>query len=756
MRNSNHNVTTTVSRIAAVIAVIVTLAMPVGYYALSSQYQLGAMHTETEIKALLVTQVVNDNPDYWRYQGHRLVELMHEDISNVELPEFRYIRDLEGAIIAQGNTPPASPLMSVSEPIYDAGHLVAYMVTERSLRPVLLHTAIVALLGLVLGASVFFTLQRLPLRALNRALADLRSSDERFSKAFNVSPELIAIVRVSDTRIIDANASFIRMTGRDRDAVIGSALSDLQLIVQDTEVAQLLQKGAAAQSIRDAECLLHASSGELRNVLISSESIRLDEEPCILITARDVTTLKHAEQRLAYLANFDTLTGLPNRALFHDRLTQAMHRAVRNQHLVALMFLDLDRFKNVNDSLGQEAGDCLLVEVAGRLSEALRDSDTIARGDTAAFSLANATVARLGGDKFTVVLETMRHVEFAAIIAQKILNIFEKPFSLQDCDIYMTASIGISIYPLDDDDIDELIKHADTAMYHAKKMGRNNFQSYGEHLNAQTRERLLLGTALHQALEHQEFMLHYQPKLDLKNNRITGVEALLRWQHPQRGLLPPLEFISLLEDNGLIVPVGEWVIRTACVQAMRWRESGLPPLVVAVNLSPRQFRQGHLIQRIQHILQETGLEPCYLELEITEGLLLDNSEFNLAILSELKGMGVSIAIDDFGTGYSSLSYLKRFPIDVLKIDRVFVSDITANRDDAAIANAVIALGKSMHLLIVAEGVETEIQLNYLRDMGCDLAQGFLLSQPLVAEAFEAWWWQQLEITLINENIKAAI
>lgn len=756
MRSSNHNVATTVSRIAAIIAVIVTLAMPVGYYAVSSQYQRGAMQTETEMSALLVTQLVNSSPDYWRFQGHRLEELMHEDLSHTELPEYRYIRALDGAIIAEGSTPLAPPILSVSEPIYDAGHIVAHMVIERSLRPLLLHTAIVALLGLVLGASVFLTLWLLPLRALNRALADLRSSDERFSKAFNASPEFIAIVRLSDARIIDANESFVRMTGRDRGAVIGCALSDLKLITQDTEIAQLLQKGAAGQSTRDTECLLRASNGEFRNVLISSESIQLDEEPCVLITARDVTTLKHAEQRLSYLANFDTLTGLPNRALFRDRLTQAMHRATRNKRFVGLVLLDLDRFKNVNDSLGQEAGDRLLVEVAGRLSGVLRDSDTIARGDAADPGMENSLVSHLGGDEFTVIVEDMHRAEHAAIIAHKIINIFGKPFHLQDCDIYMTSSIGVSIYPSDNEDIDELIKHADSAMHHAKQMGRNNFQSYGEHLNAQTRERLLLETELRQALEHQEFVLHYQPKLDLKNNRITGVEALLRWQHPQRGLVPPLEFIPLLEDNGLIVPVGEWVIRTACEQTVRWRESGLPPLVVAVNLSPRQFRQDHLVQRIRHILQETRLEPHYLELEITEGLLMDNSEFNLAILSELKGMGISIAIDDFGTGYSSLSYLKRFPIDVLKIDRAFVNDITADPDDAAIANAVIALGKSMHLSIVAEGVETEMQLNYLRDMGCHLAQGFLLSKPLAAGALEAWWRQQMQTTLINENIKAAI
>lgn len=591
MRDTSHKIAKTVSSIAAIVAVMVTLALPGGYYAVSSQYQRGEMLTEAEIYALLITRIVNDNPNYWRFQSHRLAELVREDISHTDLPEYRYIRDSDGSVIATSGAPLAPPTISVSKPIYDAGHIIAHMTTERSLRPLLLHTAIAALFGLMLGASVFLALRLLPLRALNRALANLRQSDERFSKAFNASPEFIAIVRLSDARIIDANESFIRMTGHDRNAVVGTSLNDLKLLTQNA--AQLLQQGAVGQSTRDAECLLRASDGELRNVLISSESIQLDAEPCILVTARDVTTLKRAEQRLAFLANFDTLTELPNRALFRDRLTQAMHRAARNERLVALMFLDLDRFKTVNDSLGHEAGDDVLVEVAGRLRGVLRDSDTLVRGGAAASGQENITVSRLGGDEFTVIVEDMQHVDHAAAIAQKILNIFGLPFHLQGCDIYLTASIGISIYPFDDDNIDELIKHADSAMYHAKQMGRNNFQFYGEHLNAQTRERLLLEMALRQALERQEFVLHYQPKLDLKNNRITGVEALVRWQHPQRGLVPPLEFISLLEENGLIVPVGEWVLRTACEQAVRWHESGLPPLVMAVNLSPRQFRQPH-------------------------------------------------------------------------------------------------------------------------------------------------------------------
>lgn len=734
MLDPDSNIARTISRIAATIALVVTLSLPAAYFALATQYQRGAMLTETQVIALLVTQVVNTNPDYWRFQGHRLEALMTEVKADIHLQEYRYIRDLKGAIVAESSAPLAPPTLSVSKPIYDSGNVVAELVIERSLRPVLLNTLIAAMLGLVLGASIFIELRRLPSRALNRALADLRQSDERFSKAFNASPELIAIVSVANTEIIDANESFMRTTGHDRQSVIGIALNTLNLFTPEADFAQLLQKCSEGQSTRGAAFLLHTRDGQLHNVLISSESIQLDEAPCMLITAHDVTTLKQAEQRLELLANFDTLTGLPNRALFRDRLTQAMHRAARNERLVALMFMDLDRFKNVNDSLGHEAGDHLLIEVAERLRGVLRDSDTLVRGQ----QMENATVSRLGGDEFTVILEDMRHVDHAAAIAQKILNTFDTPFHLEGCDLYMTASVGIAIYPFDDENIDEIIKHADSAMYHAKQMGRNNFQFYGEHLNAQAHERLVLETALRQALEHNEFVLHYQAKQDLQNNQITGAEALVRWQHPQRGLIPPLEFIPLLEENGLIVPVGEWVIRAACTQAVRWQAMGFPSMVVAVNLSPRQFRQKDFVGRVKKILDETGLAPHYLELEITEGLLMDNSEINFAILSDLKNLGVSIAIDDFGTGYSSLSYLKRFPINVLKIDRAFVNDISANPDDAAIVNAVIALGKSMHMSIVAEGVETQVQLNYLREMGCHVAQGFLISKPLAVEAFETW------------------
>ncbi len=747
MRTPDEHLARTISRIAAIIALIVTVSLPTAYYALATQYQRGAMLTETNMIASVITKLVNISPDYWRYQDHRLAEILVEDKPDTAWPEHRYIRDLRGELIAESGGALAKPLLSVSKPIYDSGNIVAEMVIERSLRPLLLNTLIAALFGLLLGASTFITLRLLPLRALNRALINLRQSDERFSKAFNASPELILIARVSNTEIIDANESFIRVTGYQRRDVIGCALNTLSLISPTLEFAQLINKSIAGQSTSDAEFILHTQAGALRNVLISSESFQLDSAPCFLITARDVTTLKDAEQRLELLANYDTLTGLPNRGLFRDRLTQAMHRAARNERLVALMFLDLDRFKKVNDSLGHEAGDHLLIEVAERLRRVLRESDTLVRGT----QTESATVSRLGGDEFTVIVEDMRHIDHATAIAQKILHVFEAPFHLAGCDLYVSASVGIAIFPFDDENSDELIKHADSAMYHAKQMGRNNFQFYGEHLNAQARERLELETALRLALERNEFILHYQPKQDLQNNQITGVEALVRWQHPQRGLVPPLEFIPLLEENGLIVPVGEWVMRAACTQAARWQAMGLPPMAVAVNLSPRQFRQKDLVGCIQNILHEVGLAPQYLELEITEGLLMDNSETNFAVLSGLKNMGVSIAIDDFGTGYSSLSYLKRFPINVLKIDRAFVNDISDDPNDAAIANAVIALGKSMHLSIVAEGVETPAQLDYLRTMGCDIAQGFLLSKPLPADALEAWLQQYLSANPVMPN-----
>jgi diguanylate cyclase (GGDEF)-like protein len=434
---------------------------------------------------------------------------------------------------------------------------------------------------------------------------------------------------------------------------------------------------------------------------------------------RDVTETRRLTSQLAYQANHDALTRLPNRTLLQDRLGHALVRAQRSHQQLAVLFIDLDHFKRINDSLGHAAGDSLLRVVAERLQTCVREEDT---------------VARLGGDEFVILLEDLPHGELATRVACQVLQALSPPFRVAGHEFFITSSIGISVFPKDGEDVQTLLKQADTAMYRAKEQGRNTFQFYTAALNVAILARLSLEHDLRYALARAQLRVHYQPQVDLERNQVMGVEALLRWQHPQRGLVLPSEFIPLAEDTGLILPIGEWALRTACAQGKAWQDQGLGPLRVAVNLSARQFLQAELLGLIAETLRESGLPPACLELEITESLLMRDIDGAISTLGALKAMGVQLAIDDFGTGYSSLSYLKRFPLDRLKIDRSFVRDITTGADDAAIALAVIAMAHSMRLQVIAEGVETATQLAVLQSGGCQQMQGFYFGYPLAAQA----------------------
>ncbi len=443
----------------------------------------------------------------------------------------------------------------------------------------------------------------------------------------------------------------------------------------------------------------------------------------MLAITRDITERKHAEASLSYLAHYDSLTGMPNRMLFADRLQQAMFDADRNERLVGVVFLDLDRFKNINDSLGHDAGDQMLQEVSARLTTVVR------KGDTA---------ARLSGDEFTFVLTGMTHVDDAARVAQKILDIFTKPFHIFGRELFMTASLGITLYPFDDKDVQGLLRNADVAMYRAKELGRNNYQFYTAQMTAKAVDALALESDLNRALDNNELSLHYQPIIDLNNGALLGMEALLRWQHPLRGMVPPLDFISIAEETGLIVPIGKWVLHTAARQTRLWHDAGLPKLHVAVNFSVRQFRHSQIAAMISEALDNAGLEARYLDVELTESILMEQAETSVGTLRDLHAAGMSLSIDDFGTGYSSLSYLRRFPINILKIDRSFVNDITTDPDDAAIVVMIIAMARTLGIRTIAEGVESVEQLNFLREQGCHAAQGYYIARPMPVADFEHW------------------
>lgn len=442
-----------------------------------------------------------------------------------------------------------------------------------------------------------------------------------------------------------------------------------------------------------------------------------------VVTFRDITRLKESEERLEHLAHYDPLTGLPNRLLLQSRLSHAIDRARRGEHRAGLLFLDLDRFKDVNDSLGHPAGDELLMGIAKRLLPRIRGEDTL---------------ARQGGDEFVLLLERIGDPQDAAQFAQSILRLLADPFHIAGREVYIGASIGISIYPDDAADATQLNRNADTALYQAKTGGRNTYRFYTEAMTCAANERLALEGDLRRALEQNEFQVHYQPQVDTSDGRLVGVEALVRWNHPRDGLISPARFIPVAEETGLIAPIGEWVLRSACAQAKAWLDAKMPPITLAVNLASHQFSSRKLADRVAAILTETGYPAEHLELEITESAIMEQGEEAIAILRQIKELGVFIAIDDFGTGYSSLAYLKRFPVDKLKVDQSFIRDIPQDQNDMEIAATIIAMAKNLRLKVLAEGVETEAQLAFLKERGCEQYQGYLYSRPVPAGEIEAF------------------
>lgn len=441
---------------------------------------------------------------------------------------------------------------------------------------------------------------------------------------------------------------------------------------------------------------------------------------------------REAEDKAMHMAYHDSVTNLPNRYLCRDRLQQTISSAKQHNRRLAVLFLDLDNFKRINDTFGHDKGDAILRSVSERIAKYLRKSDTVAHLPIDNFQ---NTFARLGGDEFTILLSEVNNIQGVAKVASRIIDLFSQPFVLTGHEIFITTSIGIAMYPDDGHDAETLLKNADTAMYHAKSNGKNHYQFFSEAMNTAAVERFTLENNLRKAFERSEFQLYYQPLIDTRSNNIFAAETLIRWNHPEKGLIPPNEFIPLAEEIGLIVPLGEWVLHTACTQNREWQSAGFPPMIISVNISAAQFRQNNFIKSVTRALNDSGLEPHYLVLELTESILIETTRTTISALNELKAMGIKLSIDDFGTGYSSLSYLKRFPIDTLKIDRSFLRDIFTSHDNKAIVKAIIALAKSMNLKVIAEGVETIEQKAFLNRQGVYRMQGYLFSSPLPANTF---------------------
>ncbi|MDP3842489.1 MAG: EAL domain-containing protein [Oxalobacteraceae bacterium] len=503
----------------------------------------------------------------------------------------------------------------------------------------------------------------------------------------------------------------------------------------ETALRETLEQGGAY----DVEHRLLRPDGTERIVHGKAEVMfDADGRPVLLSgTLQDITQRKRMEARIGYLTNYDALTNLPNRTLLNDRVTQSISLARRTGQQLAMLCLDLDGFKFINDGFGHAVGDSLLKMVAARLKGAIRECDT---------------VARLGGDEFVLVLlglaDDGRDV---GSMAQRVLDTFAQSFIADAHELHVTASIGVSVFPDDGDTHDVLLKNADAAMYDAKDRGRNCFQFYAQEMSLRAKQRVTLANALRTALERQQFEVHYQPKVDLRSGRVSGVEALLRWRHPEHGMVQPDSFIGLAEETRLIVPIGEWVLRTACAQTRKWHDMGFDDLSVAVNLSVRQFEQQDIAQLVRQVLAETGLAARHLELELTESVLMSDSDVMLKALREIKELGVVLTLDDFGTGYSSLSYLKRFPIDVLKIDRSFIRNVTTDADDASLTKGIILLAQSLKMKTVAEGVETQGQLGFLSTNKCDAVQGFYFSRPVAADALSAMLQSNVGLPVMPET-----
>lgn len=572
------------------------------------------------------------------------------------------------------------------------------------------------------GETAHFVAIKQDITERKRAELALREAEEQYRTIFKENS--IGICNsTADGRYLSVNPAFARMFGYDSpEEMLGRVSNARQVYVDPSRSREVGRQLREHGKCENCEFQVYRKDGSKIWLRASVRAVHGADGSLLYYVgaAEDITERKTAEEQVQFLAYYDALTGLPNRALFRDRLGKALASARRRAEKVALLFLDLDRFKTINDSLGHSVGDLLLKEVAERLKKCGREQDTL---------------ARLGGDEFVVVLTAVKDAADVAVAADRILKAMTEEFTVQGQLLNVSCSLGISMFPDNGSDPETLVKNADAAMYCAKEQGRNNFQFFTQEMNVRAVERLTLERSLRLALERAELFLVYQPQVDLATGGIIGAEALLRWRHPELGLVPPGKFIPIAENSGLIMPIGEWVLRTACAQARQWQDEGLPPLPIAVNVSALQFRQDRFLHVIQSVLDETGLAPQYLELELTEGLLLSNGDLTLSVLQELKRMGLKLSIDDFGTGYSSLSYLKHFPVYKLKIDRSFVQAMTVDSDGAAITGTIILMGKSLNLRVIAEGVENEEQMSFLRAHNCDEIQGYYFSRPLAAADF---------------------
>jgi diguanylate cyclase (GGDEF)-like protein/PAS domain S-box-containing protein len=561
-------------------------------------------------------------------------------------------------------------------------------------------------------------------------ISERKLTEEKLRLAAKVLEHIADGVIVTDAmgQIVAVNPAFSRITGYDEHEALSETPALLRSGREDKMFFPALLDQLMETGLWQGEIWNRRKNGDFYLEWLTISAVRDTTGVCTHYVGvfRDITEAKESQQKLDHLAHHDPLTGLPNRMLFNDRLAHAMQRSEREHQQLALLFIDLDRFKNVNDTLGHHIGDELLKQVAHALTEKVRDGDTL---------------ARLGGDEFILLLENIDGQYGATVVADKLMAVFEHPFMIADHELFVTCSVGVSLFPGDGEDLNMLIRNADVAMYQSKAHGRNGYRFYAAEMNGEGVERLRLESMLRRSIDKEEVFLNYQPQIEIDSGVLIGVEALVRWQHPELGLVPPVKFIPLAEDTGYINQLGKWVLFESCRQMIRWQEAGLYVPKLAVNLSVKQFERGSIVSMVEGILKETGLEPHRLQLEVTESLIMNTGDA-LVFINDLHAIGVGLAIDDFGTGYSSLAYLKQLPVQTLKIDRSFIKDIATDASEEAIATAIIQLGKSLNLSVIAEGVETPEQAAFLLRQGCNLAQGYLFGRPVLPQDLLERWLEK--------------
>ena len=714
--------TGTLRRLVAIIALVVGLvtavAAPVGYLLLGYNDARNILDYRAELNARILAKYIFIHTDLWKYQQARLAELLEQTELGRHVLHQRII-DSTGKVVVDEGADLAGPLLVRSAPIVVAGMTVGRLEVVASLRELWLTAAWVALLSMALGCAIYFAVRLLPLRALDRTLGMLKRTNLRFESALNNMSQGLIMFDANE-RLVVYNNRFLSMFGISAEQIHPDM--SLPQLIEAAFAGNALFREGPDDIIAEKRRYWSARERVVRlRELADGRVISVMHEPIAgggwLTTYEDITERRKAEARIAHMARYDMLTELPNRSFFREQMEHAL-RQVRRDEAIAVLCLDLDHFKEVNDALGHPVGDDLLKEVAVRLRACIRESDVI---------------ARLGGDEFAIVMPSAAdQLQEISVLASRLIEAVSAPYLIDGQQLVVGLSIGIAISTTDGSGADELLKNADMALYRAKEDGRGIYRYFEPGMDARAQARRLLELDMRAGLANSEFEVYYQPIVDLKDDKITALEALVRWNHPRRGLVSPNDFIPLAEDTGLIVQLGQWVMARACADAVTWSR----PVRVAVNFSPVQFKQRGLVEAVAATLTSSGLPADRLEIEITEAVLLHDSVSTLATLHGLRELGVRISMDDFGTGYSSLSYLRSFPFDKIKIDQSFIQDVATRNDSIAIVRAVTGLGSSLGITTTAEGVETSEQLEALRGEGCTEVQGYLYSRPRPAAEVE--------------------